>query len=715
MKHFIFTTLLIFSFVITVVAQKAAPTPPLDDENDVVKISTSLVQLDAVVVDKKGNPVTDLTADDFEILQDGKTQKLTNLTYISRIGNSEKIIQSQTITSTKRDKNAPLPPPASSRSAEFGRVLTFVVDDGNCGVTQLGMIAAKDGLQKFVIEQMLPNDSVAIYQTRNGSSLLQQYTSDKSRLLGIIRKIRWYPPNGVCSSITGSSNKPIQNDINEKQENIDQREAIENSTNDRQIAGLIGVTRYAINGLRQIGGRKVIFIMSDSLPIMFGKRENIEISRSVSAIKNLAELANRNSVVLNTIDVRGLTNSSMLEAADDPEGLARSGGERGAENFIASRSLSDTQRRSGLASLANETGGKFYENANFLDVPIQKALNLEKGYYLLGYQPEEETFKGKTFHKIEIKLKRPDLKISSRSGFYGVTDDELRPKARTGDSELYNALVAPIPNANLNVRLSAYFGNTQKKGNFIRALLYIDGKDITFWDEPGNTKKVVFDIVAVTLSEKNEVIDDTNRTATVHIPIDRVEEVRRDGLVYSVDIPVKKDGVYTFRTALRDTAAKRLGSSSQIIEVPNLSKNKLLISGLTISGVDANGNILPTESGESAFSSVVSPAIAAIRKFKRNSVVAYSYTLYNAKPNAASNLPNLTVQTNLYYDGKLISEGQPQPTEIGKQADLNRINDFGYLKLNSDVAAGDYVLQVIIKDLTTNQVTSQWIDFEVVE
>ena len=211
------------------------------------------------------------------------------------------------------------------------------------------------------------------------------------------------------------------------------------------------------------------------------------------------------------------------------------------------------------------------------------------------------------------------------------------------------------------------------------------------------------------------MIDDTNRTATVHIPIDRVEDVRRDGLVYAVDVPIKKDGAYTFRTALRDKTAKRLGTSSQFIEVPDLKKNKLLISGLLISGVDGNGNILETRAGESAFSSVVSPAIAAIRQFKRNSVVAYTYTLYNAKPDAKSNLPNLTVQTNLYYEGKLISEGEPQPTEIGKQADLNRFNDFGYLKLNAEVQTGDYVLQVIVKDLTTNQVTSQWIDFEVVE
>lgn len=717
MNRFGLIILLFVLFVIADFAQKPTPTPSNNEENEVVKISTSLVQLDAVVTDKEGHPVINLMADDFEIWQDGKPQKITNLVYINRITRSEKLAQTQTIVSPTKEKNAPLLPPVSTRSAEFGRVLTFVVDDGNCAVTQLGMIAAKDGLEKFVKEQMLPNDSVAIYQTRNGSSLLQQYTSDKTRLLGITKKIRWYPPNGICGSIAGGNYEPVQNNANEKLPDAAQRESIEASTNDRQIAGIIGVTRYAINGLRQIGGRKVIFIMSDSLPLMFGKRENIEISRATSAIKELTDLANRTSVVLNTIDVRGLTNSSMLEAADDPEGLAREGGEKGAENFIASRNLSDTQRRSGLTTLAIETGGKFFENTNSLEVPIQKALDLEKGYYLLGYQPDEETFKGKSFHKIEIKLKRPDLKISSRAGFYGVTDNEIRPKSRGGDSELYNALVSPLPNADMNVRLSAYFANTPNKGNFIHALLYIDGREITFADSANGNKKVIFDLVAVTLDAKNKVIDDSNSTQTIQIPTDKVAEIQRNGLIYTLDVPVKKEGIYTFRTALRDATAKRIGSSSQVIEVPDLKKDKLYLSGLIISGVDSNGKILESETAanKNVFSSVVSKSVPAIRQFRRNTIVGYAFTIYNAKIETAANQPKITIQTNLYSEGKLITQGTPQTAQIEKQADLTRINDYGYLRLNQNLLPGDYALQIIVRDLQTNQTSSQWIDFEVIE
>lgn len=708
MKHFIFTVFLTLLFVLSVFAQKPTPTPPNNDENDVVKISTNIVQLDAIVTDKKGNPINNLTAEAFEILQDGKPQKITNFSYISRAGDSA--TTEQTLAPKQNQKSQI--PPVSFRPKEIGRVITFIVDDGNWASTQLGMIAAKEGLEKFVKEQMQPNDVVAIYRTRAGASLLQQYTSDKGQLLQVIKKIRWFPPGGPVSNIKGSNDEAeiggrlkVNGQTSERTEDKDKLEKLMDFTREKQSFGIFGTLRYVIKGLYPQSGRKIVFLLSNSL-------QN-RTSDSDRLIKETAALANRASVVINSIDINGVSIPGMIGAMAEVEGAARVNGEKTTNTFVSDVN-NEANSQSGLSLIASETGGKFYHDTNFLDVPIEKALKLEKGYYLLAYEPEDETFKGKNFHKIQVKLKRDDLQVSSRSGFYGITDEEIRPKPRTEDGELYYALTAPIPNADLNMRLSAYFANNPTKGNFIRALLYIDGKDITFLDEPGNTKKVVFDMVAVTLNEKNEVIDDTNRTATVHIPIDRVEEVRRDGLVYSVNVPVKKDGLYTFRTALRDTAAKRLGSSSQIIEVPNLSKNKLLISGLIISGIDSKGNLLPTESGESAFSSVVSQSIAAIRKFKRNSVVAYTYTLYNAKPEAA-NLPKLTVQTNLYYDGKIYAEGQPQPADIGKQADLNRINDFGYLKLNAEIPTGDYVLQVIIKDLTTNQTTSQWIDFEVVE
>ena len=57
--------------------QQSQPQQPAAD--DIVRISINLVQVDAVVTDKNGNPIKDLTADDFEVFQDGKPQKVVSL------------------------------------------------------------------------------------------------------------------------------------------------------------------------------------------------------------------------------------------------------------------------------------------------------------------------------------------------------------------------------------------------------------------------------------------------------------------------------------------------------------------------------------------------------------------------------------------------------------------------------------------------------------
>jgi VWFA-related protein len=712
-------TLFLVSFTVWNFAQeKNLPTPTADD--DVVRITTKLVQFDAVVTDKDGNQVKDLTVADFEVLQEGKPQEITNFSYI----NTESPIQSSPKTVIKNGKNVILPPPVRSRPENGGRIITFIVDDGNCTASLVGMNAAQNGLKKFVGEQMLPNDLVAIYRTRGGSSLLQQYTSDKSQLARVIKQIRWYPPSGSCGGYNGdffesarvdSTGKTSGQGSFESDENRKSRERGEDFTRDNQTVGTVGVINYVVRGLGKISGRKLVFLLSDGLPVRTRDGNN---RQAFDALRDLTDAANRASVVFNTIDVRGLFDATAIGAGDEvsvrdnPDPAKPNG----TDKIVAARTAAVNSSRDGLFYLAEETGGKFYKDQNNLDVPVRRALSLEKGYYLIGYEPAEGTFRSKNYNKIEIKLKRPDLKVSSRTGFLGRTDESVAPKKRNGDSELYDAIVAPLPKAGLNVRLNAFFVNTPAEGNAVRALVHLNGGEIAFTDEPNGFKKGVFDVVAVTLNEKNEVVDEFNRTHTFKFEAAALALIKQNGVIYTTDVPIKKAGNYNFRLAVRDVNSKMLGSAGQIIQVPDLKKSKLFLSGLTISAVDENGKFASPSAvkPENALSLTNSTAVPAIRVFRPNTIAAYSYTLYNVQNDKNLNQPKLTVQINLYRDGNLISEGKPQPPEPEKQSDLTRINDFGYLRLNANIEKGDYALQIIVKDLLSNETTSQSIDFEIV-
>lgn len=704
-------------------------TPPAED---VVRITTNLVQVDAVVTDKDGNPIPSLTADDFQVLQDGKQQKIVSLSYV----NTEKPVQP--VAAKRTEKNAPVAPPARTRPETASRLITFVVDDGNCFSSQLGMMAARQGLEKFINEQMRPNDLVAIYQTRTGSSVWQQFTSDKVQLLRITRKIRWYPPRGVCSNeATGdffdrtrvnTATKADGSKITfESEKDRANRNKIENRTRDNQVVGLIGVLRYITRGLQRVSGRKTVFLLSDGLPLFSTAAELrgsenspmavMKLGDAHGVLDDLVDSANRASVVFNTIDVRGvLSPDGGISAQDDFEGFR--GNANVTSGIAATRTAAISNSQSGMAYLANQTSGRFYDDANDLAVPVRRALNLEKGYYLIGYQPDENTFKSKKFNKIEIKVTRPDLKVRSRSGFFSVTDESLRPRKRTGDSELYEAILAPLLNSGLNLQLTAFFGNTAAEGNFVRTVLHLDGDQISFTDEPDGMKKAVFDVVAVTLNEKNEVVDEFNRTHTIHFPAVNLPEIRQNGLIYTVDVPVKKAGAYNFRLAIRDATSKQLGSAGQQIEVPDLKKNDLVLSGLTVSGVvitDGKPIMHSVEKAENAFAAVATVSIPAVRRFNPGAILGYSYKIYNAKLDKTSQQPKLTVQVRLYRDGQVFSEAAPQPAQLEPQTDMTRISDYGYLQLPPNTPVGDYALQIIIKDLLANETTSQWIDFEVIK
>ena len=616
--------LVLFILCLSVFGQQQTPTPVAspEQENEVVKITTKLVQFDLIVVDKDGKQVRDLTTADFEVLEDGKPQKITNLSYV----NTEARQAATQVIS--KDKNVPAPPPVKVTAANAGRIITFIVDDGNCYASNIGMRASREGVQKFVREQMQPTDMVAIYQTRSGTSTFQQYTNDKARLLKIAGKIQWRPSIGSCSSNDGSffaaarSNTIIKQSTNgpstqtiESDSERKIREHLEDTAANNQVVGTLGVIRYVVQGLARVPGRKVVFLLSDGIPL---RDRAGGLLSAVDALRDLTDLSNRASIVFNVMDVRGVFDEGMIEARDEVYAQ---------DDILATTNIRNERfnvvvnSRDGMDFLARETGGKFTHDSNFLDGPIKRDLAVETGYYLIAYEPSDETFKGKKFNKIQIKVNQPGLKAVSRAGFFGTVNETSKPKRKSESSDLYEAIAAPLPQAGLNVQLTAYFVNSPEGGNVVRTLFHLDGKEITFLDDKG-MKKAALDVVAVTLDEKNRVVDEFTRGHTFRADPAAMPIINQNGLIYSTDVAVKKPGTYNFRVAVKDIETKQIGSSSLMVEIPDLKKSRIFVSGLTVSQVDDAGKFAVPESvkPDNAISLTASESVPAIRRFRRGSI-----------------------------------------------------------------------------------------------
>lgn len=695
------------------------PTPPPIEDTDVVKISTNLIQIDVTVTNAKGDPVGDLSLDDFEIFENGKKQDITNFSYISAgVRKNEAVVKAG-----KTDKNKLLPPPPAARLRpdQIRRTIALVVDDLTLSFDSTYFV--RRALRKFVDEQMEEGDLVAIIRTGAGIGALQQFTADKRMLYAAIEKIQWnmrgtgdigaFSP--IDSSIGGQSEESGEDDAAAESD----PEADLNEFRESIFAtGTLGAINYVIRGMKDLPGRKSVMLLSDGFSLFTtGQNGFANSSRVLDSLRQLIDLANRSSVVIYTIDARGLVLTGIT-AADNVSGLSV----QQIEDRISGRRDKLFNTQEGLIYLARQTGGISLINNNDISGGIRRALD-DQSYYLIGYQPDDETFDParRRFNRLEIKVKRKDVKVRYRSGFFGVSDEQrMKAANQTPAQAIIGALTSPFGLSEINLSLNTVFRADPSYKTSLSSFLYIDMKDIKFSDAPDGKKTAAFDLMAITFGDNGIPVDQISKTYTINMNEQGYRDLLREGFVYFFSFPVEKPGAYQMRVAIRDHGSAKLGSASQFVEVPKLKKKRLTVSGLVLQ----NLTIREWENETNADPAAPPPAAktnpladTAIRRFKRGTILRYGFEIYNAK-NAPGQTPRLQVQTRLFRDGKVIFEGAPQPVGMDGQTDPQVIKAAGALVLGTEMTAGDYILQIVITDELAGKKyksATQFVQFELVE
>ncbi|MFN2408067.1 MAG: VWA domain-containing protein [Pyrinomonadaceae bacterium] len=721
MKKILLSLTLCFQLVSTGLAQQTAPPPPPKppeqkpapapqqaDDVDVVKITTNLVQVDAVVTDRSGKHVTDLRPEEVEMFEDGKPQKISDFSYVKISRPAE-----AAATGTKPNTPTPIPgPPARPLRREQGqRTIALVVDDLRMSFDSVH--AMRGAIKKFLDEQMQPGDFVAIIRTAGGMGSLQQFTSDKEQLYAALAKLKWVP------RLTNSAN--VFDPIRMEALPVPVRNGGEATELDemRQFqqdlfgVGTLGSLSYVIRGLRDLPGRKSIILFSDGLQI-FNQTEPEGSSRLLNSLQSLLDLANRASVVINTMDARGIVTFG-LTAMDAPGNMSRAQIEsrltQRRENFI------DSQQ--GLDYLAEQTGGLAIRNTNDMNGGLKRIMDDQAGYYLIGYRPDDATFdpaNGRTkFHHLTLKVKRSgNYTVRMRTGFYGVTDENLKPANDTPQQQLIGAVLSPFGSSDVQVRLTSFFDNDPAQGSVLRSFLHVNANDLTFTKEADGSHKAVFDLISVTFGEDGKLVDQSANQHTINLTEATFQRVAKYGFTYNAVVPVKKPGAYQFRTALRDVPSTRVGSASQFVQVPDINKERLTTSGLLIKGMPLDRYL----KGENTAEDSDPMANTSVRQFRTPSALVYALAIYNAKIDNTTGKPNLTIQARLFRNGELVFTGNAVPFAAREQSDPKRLGGGGGIQLGTTMQPGEYVLQIVVTDLLAKdkyRVATQWMDFEIVK
>ncbi len=694
--------IIIFVLAFSQFAYTQSPTQqltPSPEDNDVVKISTNLIQIDVSVTDAKGKVITDLKPNEIEIYENGEKQNITNFSFISSV-------RATTETPKVIDKNAIPVPPVALRPENVRRTYALVVDD--LSLSFESAYQTRRALKKVVDEQMQDGDLVAIIRTGAGIGALQQFTSDKRILYAAIEKVKWnLQGSGGISAFAPIQSAPdssLDVDPSATAEDSDPTSGDGQTLDDFRTrvfaTGTLGALKYIVTGMSELPGRKSVILFSDGFRLFETDENGSQIGGEVlDFLKQLVDYANRASVVFYTIDARGLqyTGFTAVDAISDtgPDAL-------NALSQSRRDQLHDTQ--DGLSYLAEETGGLAITNDNDLSGGVRKILN-DQSYYLVGYEPDSETFDPakRKFNKIAVKVLRKGATERHRSGFFNVANRPEKPASTLSPAaQIETALVSPFAVSGINMRLNALFGDDDKTGAFVRSLLHINANDLKFTDEKDGTKKAVIDVLAMSFGDNGQIVDQLAKNYSLILKPDGYRKALADGILYQFAFPVKKPGAYQYRVAIRDASGGKVGSASQFIEVPDLKKNKLTVSSIVLENLTVKSNALSD---------------TALRRIKRGSLLSYNYFVYNAKLNAAKQ-PQLQARIRVFQDGKLILDGQQKPFTLRGQTDMRHLKSRGALAIGDKFPLGDYVLQIIVTDQLAKakqQIATQFVQFEIVE
>jgi VWFA-related protein len=376
-----------------------------------LRISTTAVEIDSVVTDKQGRHVGDLRAEEFELYQDGRRQKINSVRYVALGG-----------ASASAPATSLAAPKAAARREDARRTLAIVVDDLSMSFTN--MAATRRALQTFVERDIAPCDLVAVIHAGHDGVISEPFTSDKRVLQETIGRLRY--------NLMSTANVNNAGFGRADQTRVDRIAELQTET---FTIGALGAVNALVRAMRDLPGRKAVILATDGFSLTERGLGPLPMpslnTRVIEAVKRLVDDANRSFVVMHTIDTRRLV---------PPDWVADAGVAATSSSFELTSAVLDgllNSREDGPEFLARAGGGLYLRRSNDLVGLFAKVLEDQRGYYLLTYEPDDQTFQREDrrrpkFHSVKVKVTRPGVRVRARSGFFGVTDEDLKAAPAAG-------------------------------------------------------------------------------------------------------------------------------------------------------------------------------------------------------------------------------------------------------------------------------------------
>jgi VWFA-related protein len=360
-------------------AQQPAPATPANTLNR----SVNLVVLDGVLVDSKGNAVTDLKREDFHVTEDGDQQQIRNFEVPGRFTPAPDV----TIDSTADlDRLAPRAP-----------VNIVLLDEFNTRFEDMAF--ARYSLKKWLEKQpdKLDTPTMLVAVDLQHFTVLRDYTQNKDEILSALDKhFVAYPWQAHQFAWVA----------------------------ERYSAAFYTLRRVAEATIGHPGHKNMIWL-GRGFPTLDHSRFSIDDEHRVfSAVQ---------------VTVNELRDARVTLYTIDPAGVMTDPGRYGNAAALFAPFGGDPD----FQSLARSTGGRNLFGRNDVDAEIGTSIRDGASIYTLTYRPTDENFDPTKFRKIKVTVDRPGLTFVTRQGYF---QDRRAPRPGP-DGEVSKRLASELFNA----------------------------------------------------------------------------------------------------------------------------------------------------------------------------------------------------------------------------------------------------------------------------
>ena len=529
--------------------QSTLTTVPPSDNIVTLKTRAELVTVPVVVTDKSGAHVHGLKKEDFEVLEDGKAQKIATFEEITQPDNPRRYIgDHNTFSNVIGPETKPV------------NLTILVVDLVNTPFED--QAAVKDALVEYLAklgDNPPPTSIMAI--TRYGLKVVHDFATDPKGLATALRKT-----HGETELVEQANQEAVPRGTPPQiAAAIEMMRKSEQSLESLERRAAVLVTLQAMRQIAQscvgLPGRKTMIWASSGFPFTMNEPTMI-LNIGGPKLDSYADISdyyektwralNQAQVAIYPVGAHGLSNPTLADVSiSNPR-----------QEYYSHSLWMYTETTSTFKTFADSTGGRAFYNTNDLKSAFEKAIDDNRSYYMLSYYLENRQQKKQGWHKLAVRVARDGIQIRARNGFFllpGKPDN-------SDESEMKTALTSPLNYT--GIPITGRWQQTvpaKEAGKKTAVFLISMPANFAEIDETNNNHMLLqFAVVALTVTGTQA--GSNLKTIDGHPTSEALERIRTHSVDYRGSITVPP-GEYTVRIALQDRLSGRMGSVSTHLKV----------------------------------------------------------------------------------------------------------------------------------------------------